>query len=663
MRQVIEDLEKIREAVRYHAYRYYVLDDPEVTDAEYDALYDRLLALEQENPELVAPDSPTQRVGGEPLDAFQPVDHRAPMLSLGKCTTLEEIEAWLRRCNNELDRPVGELLCEPKFDGVAVNLLYEEGVLTQAATRGNGTTGELITANVKTINAVPLRLIGENIPAWVEIRGEVYIKIADFESYNETAAAIGEKLFVSPRNSAAGSLRQKDPSATAKRPLSIFCYSIGAHSEDYQPTSHEETIQDLRRWGCRVNEFPTLCADADECDAFIQRLGDMRESLPYEIDGVVVKVNDLAAQRDLGFYIRQPRWAVAFKFPPEDVSTQLIGVDYQVGRTGAITPVARLDPVKIDRVTVSNATLHNQDEIERLGIRQGSTVVLRRAGDVIPKIVSILKAGDGPAIKPPTSCPSCGTALTRAEDEAILRCPAQLSCPAQLQNAVIYFCSRECLDIRGMGVQRVEQLLNAGLIKRNSDIFTLKKEPLVELERMGEKSAEGLLNAIERAKETTYPRFINGLGIRNIGEDTSSILASRFPTLEQLIEANYEDLIAVENIAATIAQNVIDFFAIEANRNEARRLVELGVHWPVTETKTDTSLTGQTWVLTGKTSRPRAEVKAMLVARGAKVSGSVSKNTTHVFAGENAGSKLTKAQELGVKVLDETEFDAIVGEA
>ncbi|MYD43612.1 MAG: NAD-dependent DNA ligase LigA [Gammaproteobacteria bacterium] len=649
----------MREAVRYHAYRYFVLDDPEITDAEYDALYDQLLAIERDNPALITPDSPTQRVGGEPLNAFQSVDHRAPMLSLGKCSTIEEVEAWLRRCGSDLDRDVGDLMCELKFDGVAVNLLYENGVLVQAATRGDGTTGELITANVKTIQSVPLRLMGEGIPNWVEIRGEIYIKIADFESYNARAVEKGERLFVSPRNSAAGSLRQKDPAMTAMRPLSLFCYSVGGHSNDYEPQTHEETIEDLRRWGCRVNEYPTKCANATACADFIARVGEMRDSLPYEIDGVVIKVNDLATQRDLGFYIRQPRWAVAFKYPPVDARTQLKDVDYQVGRTGAITPVARLEPVQIDRVTVSNATLHNQDEIERLGLRKGSTVMLRRAGDVIPKIVANLETGDGPEIKAPECCPSCGTKLTRGEDETILRCPAQLACPAQLQNAVIYFCSRECLDIRGMGTKRVEQLLEAGLIKRNSDIFTLQQDVLVKLERLGEKSAQALLDAIESAKETTYPRFINSLGIRNIGEDTSTLLADRFPTLEDLINAGYDALNAIENIAGTIAQNVLDFFAIEANREEARRLVALGVRWPKRETPTSLELADQIWVLTGKTSRPRAEVKAMLVARGAKVSGSVSKNTTHVFAGENAGSKLAKAQELGVRILDETEFNAL----
>lgn len=660
MQRLISDLEKIREALRYHAHRYYVLDDPEVSDSEYDELFDRLLAIEGENPELITPDSPSQRVGGAPIDAFQSVEHRAPMLSLGKCTTVDELDAWLRRCSADLDHDVGRLVCEPKFDGVAVNLLYENGILTRAATRGDGTVGELITANVKTISAVPLKLLSDDVPDWVEIRGEVYITIKDFDAYNRAAAETGEKLFVSPRNSAAGSLRQKDPTMTAKRPLSMFCYSIGAHSDDYQPQSHLESINDLHKWGCRVNQFAELCDDGAACVDYIKRLGDKRDALPYEIDGVVIKVDDLGTQRDLGFYIRQPRWAIAFKYPPVDASTTLLDVEYQVGRTGAITPVARLKPVRVDRVTVSNATLHNQDEIERLGIRKGSMVLLRRAGDVIPKIVKVVEAGNGALIQAPEVCPSCGTLLTRGDDEAILRCPAQLSCPAQIQNAVLYFCSRECLDIRGMGTQRVDQLLKKGLIKRNSDIFTLEQASLIELERMGEKSTQSLLDAIENAKETTYARFINSLGIRNIGEDTSAILAERFPTLDELIAADFESLVDVENIAETIAHNVVDFFAIEANREEARRLVELGVHWPAPKVAVDASLDGQIWVLTGKTSRPRTEVKSLLVARGAKVAGSVSKNTTHVFAGENAGAKLAKAQELGIKVLDESEFNELI---
>lgn len=660
MQQLIDDLEKIREALRYHAHRYYVLDDPEVSDSEYDELFDRLLAIEGENPELITLDSPSHRVGGAPVAAFQSIEHRAPMLSLGKCTSVEELDAWLRRCNDDIDRDVGSLVCEPKFDGVAVNLLYENGILTQAATRGDGTFGELITANVKTINSVPLKLLSDDVPAWIEIRGEVYITIDDFEAYNANAAESGEKSFVSPRNSAAGSLRQKDPTMTAKRPLSMFCYSVGAHSADYQPRSHLDAINDLQRWGCRVNELVKRCVNGVACADYITTLGKKRDTLPYEIDGVVIKVDDLATQQDLGFYIRQPRWAIAFKYPAVDASTTLLDVDYQVGRTGAVTPVARLEPVRIDRVTVSNATLHNQDEIERLGIRKGSKVLLRRAGDVIPKIVKVVDAGEGELIVAPTVCPSCGTELTRGEDEAILRCPAQLSCPAQVQNSVIYFCSRECLDIRGMGTQRVEQLLSEGLIKRNSDIFTLEKEPLIKLERMGEKSAQSLLDAIENAKETTYPRFINSLGIRNIGEDTSGILADRFPTLEELIAADVESLLKVDNIAETIAHNVVDFFSIDANRNEARRLVELGVHWPAPNAPISSSLEGQTWVLTGKTSRPRTEVKALLVARGAKVSGSVSKNTTHLFAGENAGSKLDKAQELDIDIVDESEFNSLI---
>lgn len=663
MQQLIGDTEKSREVeemrsvLRYHDHRYYVLDDPEVSDAEYDALYDKLLAMERDNPELVTPDSPTQRVGGTPLDAFQSVAHRAPMLSLGKCTTIEELRAWSERCSAELDRELGGFVCEPKIDGVAVNLLYERGILTQAATRGDGVNGELITANVRTIKEVPLRLYGDNLPEWLEIRGEVYITNEAFEAYNEQAKERNEKLFVSPRNSAAGSLRQKDPSTTAARPLSIFCYSIGGYSEDYQPASHYAALADLKNWGISTNSLTAQCEDAAACAQYIDNLGEHRDSLPYEIDGVVIKVDDLTTQRDLGFYIRQPRWALAYKYPPIEVTTTLNNVDYQVGRTGAITPVARLEPVEISRVTISNATLHNQDEIERLGLRQNAKVLLNRAGDVIPKIVKVVDAGDGPQVLPPELCPECDTKLVRGDDEAILRCPASNTCPAQIKESLRYFCSRECLDIKGMGEKRIELLYEKDLIKSKADIFCLQKEALLELEGFQEKSVQGLLDAIEDAKETTYPRFINSLGIRNIGEDTSAILADRFPNIENLISADIEALLAIENIAETIAKNVVDYFELEANQQEARRLVELGLHWPEPEKLTDMSLAGQNWVLTGKTTRPRTELKSILVGRGAKVSGSVSKNTTVVFAGEAAGSKLTKAQELGIEVIDEIEFN------
>ena len=651
------EIEKLREILRYHDRRYYVLDDPEVSDAEYDALFDELLAIERESPELVTPDSPTQRVGGTPLDAFQSVTHRAPMLSLGKCTTIEELRAWSDRCSADLDRELGGFVCEPKIDGVAVNLLYERGVLTQAATRGDGVNGELITANVRTIKGVPLRLHGEHAPEWVEVRGEVYITNDAFEKYNKVAQEKNEKLFVSPRNSAAGSLRQKDPATTAERPLSIFCYSIGGYSDDYEPESHFNAIQNLQEWGIRTNALTERCADTNSVADYIDRLGKQRDDLPYEIDGVVIKVDDLRTQRDLGFYIRQPRWAIAYKYPPIEVITTLNDVDYQVGRTGAITPVARLQPVQINRVTIQNATLHNQDEIERLGLRKKSKVLLNRAGDVIPKIVKVTEVGDGPPLLPPATCPECGTNLVRGEDETILRCPATNTCKKQIKESLRYFCSRECLDIKGMGEKRIELFYENGLIRSKSDIFCLEKESLLNLEGFKEKSVQGLLDAIEKAKTTQFSRFINGLGIRNIGEDTSTILAERFPSVEELIQADFDALLAIENIAETIARNVVDFFAVESNKLEVRRLVEVGVNWPKPEGQTDSSLAGQNWVLTGKTSRPRSELKSILVARGAKVSGSVSKNTTVVFAGESAGTKLKKAQELEIEIIDEAEFN------
>ena len=654
------EIEELRQRVRYHAHRYYALDDPEISDIDYDQLYDRLCELEEANPELITPDSPTQRVGDTPVDAFESIEHRSPMLSLDKCTTFGELKAWIQRCEGSLDRSVGSFVCEPKFDGVAVNLLYENGLLTIGATRGNGTQGELVTANVKTISAVPLRLLSDKSPAWVEIRGEIYITNEDFDKYNEYALKENKKLFVSPRNSAAGSLRQKNPKETAERPLSIYCYSIGGHSEDLVVNSHSEAIELLRQWGCRVNQYAKVCEDIDACENYIQELEILRPKLPYDIDGVVVKVDDVANQQDLGFNIRQPRWAMAFKYPPASETTQLLGVDYQVGRTGAITPVARLKPVRVGGVTVSNATLHNQLEIERLGILIGSEVLIHRAGDVIPKIVKVLKRGDGETISHPKECPSCQSELALGEDEVILRCNAHATCPDQLHGDILFFCSRACMDIRGMGEQRVKQLMDAGLIKQKADIFALTMEDLLKLEKVKEKTAQNLLDAIEASKKTTYARFLCGLGIRNVGEDTASLLAERFPSIEELRAATLEQLVEVDEIADVIASGIVDYFQDPNCTAQLDRLLATGIHWETEITTTDESLSGQNWVLTGKTSRTRDELKAILVRRGAKVASSVSKNTDYVLAGESAGQKLRKARELSIKVLDETEFEKLL---
>ena len=501
-------------------------------------------------------------------------------------------------------------------------------------------------------------MLGDGVPQSLEVRGEVYISIADFEKYNAKAAKEGGKLFVSPRNSAAGSLRQKNPKDTAARPLSIFLYSVGGHSEDYKPQTHHGVIQNLRNWGFRVNPLIEVCNDVDACATYIERIGNDRDSLPYDIDGVVIKVNDLATQQDLGFNAREPRWAMAFKYPPVDAETKLLDVEYQVGRTGAVTPVARWEPVVVGGVEVSNATLHNQDEIERLGLRVGSQILIHRAGDVIPKIVKVTKLGNGDKVKAPRHCPSCGTKLVRGEGEVVLRCPAALECPAQRLNSLLYFCSRHCLEIKGLGKRRLRQLLDEGLVEQPSDIFDLKRDALLELDRMREKSVDKLLTAIENAKDTTYERFINSLGITNIGEDTTSLLTERYPAIDELMSADRDALTEIEGIGPIVAKNVADFFANSENRAEVKRLLDHGVRWKVSEASFSTAFQGQTWVLTGKTSRPKAIVKAELQRHGAKVASSVTKSTTVVLAGDGAGSKLAKAKELEIDVIDETEFFA-----
>ena len=661
MSVLTDELNSLRQQISFHDHRYYVLDDPEISDREYDKLYDRLKEIEEKNPELVTADSPSQRVGGVPADAFQSVEHRSPMLSLDKCTTFGDLANWVQRCESDLDRSITSFVCEPKFDGVAVNLLYEDGQLTLGATRGDGINGELVTSNVKTIRAIPLRLTGDSYPNWVEIRGEIYISNEDFERYNELALKVNKKPFVSPRNSAAGSLRQKDPKNTAERPLSIYCYSIGGFSDDFQSASHRESIEYLRSWGCRVNELVEVCRSLEECERYINKLAEHRPNLPYDIDGVVIKVNDLVDQADLGFNFRQPKWAIAFKYPPVDESTELLGVDYQVGRTGAVTPVARLKPVRVGGVTVSNATLHNQLEIERLGLRIGSTVLLHRAGDVIPKIVKVIEPGSGETIKRPTECPACQSSLSLLEDEVILRCNEHETCPAQIHASILYFCSKACLDIQGMGTQKVKQLLDSGLVKRKSDIFDLTLEQLLEFDKVKEKSAQNLLDAIESSKSTTYPKFLSALGIRNVGEDTATVLADRYPLIDDLRKATVDDLIKVEEIAETIATGIVDFFSNETNSEEVDRLLAAGIVWKEEATEKDSRFEGQTWVLTGKTSRSRNELKTLLVNHGAKVVGSVSKNTDFVLAGENAGQKLIKAQSLNIEVLTEEDLDQLLG--
>jgi len=659
-RKARERAAELRELIRYHNHRYHVLDAPEIADAEYDALFDELVAIETDYPELVTDDSPTQRIGGEPLTSFAQVRHRLPMLSLEKCTSTEELEDWLKRCRNRLetDQPLA-LTCEPKVDGVAVTLIYEDGRLVQAATRGDGETGEDITANVRTLRAVPLKVDGDDVPALLEVRGEIYMAQADFQAFNAAAREAGDKPLVNPRNGAAGSLRQLDPKVTAKRPLTMFCYGVGQLEGDWQPQTQMGVLEQLGAWGFRVNPEAQVVDDVAGAEAYVTDLLARRNRLGYDIDGVVLKVDDLRLQQRLGSLARTPRWALAYKYPAEEATTTVRAVEFQVGRTGAVTPVARLEPVFVGGVTVSNATLHNMDEVARLDLHVGDTVMIRRAGDVIPQVMAVIAAKRpkrARAVSLPDGCPSCGSPIVRPEGEAVARCSASpRDCPAQLKEGLKHFASRLALDIDGLGDRLVEQLVDAGLVREPADLFRLSAETLAGLERMGEKSAANLVAALERSRETTLARFIYALGIREVGSATAQSLARHFGALDKLMDAGLEDLVAVADVGPIVAGHVHDFFRSAERRAAVEDLLDVGVTWPAPAGGGGPApLAGQTWVLTGTLeSMSRDEAKERLQALGAKVTGSVSKNTDHVVAGPGAGSKLEKAQRLEVPVLDE----------
>lgn len=644
------------DSITHHLFLYHVLDAPEITDAEYDLLYDELKNLEDTYPDIVTRDSPTQRVGAPPSSQFDEVQHARPMLSLDKCTSMAELQNWLSRNERLLGRSISKFVAEPKIDGIAVSLLYENGSLVRAATRGDGNTGEDITANVRTIDAVPLRLLGKDHPAQLELRGEVYIPLKEFEAFNVSAIESGIKPMVNPRNGAAGSLRQLNPEITAARPLTIFYYSLGAASDDFLPTTHSDALEAMRAWGCRINPRVSVLDGLDEVENYVSKTLEVRTELTYEIDGVVLKVNDLSAQRDLGDLSRRPRWAIAYKFPAEEVTTTLKHVDFQVGRTGVLTPVARLEDVEVGGVTVSNATLHNLDEIERLDLQLNCKVVIRRAGDVIPQVVRKVESGDG-SICPPTSCPVCGTEVIKLEDQVALRCPAGLSCRAQLTESLIHFVSRTAMDIGGLGSKTIEQLVEQELVASPADLFKLDVEVLSGLERMGDKSASNVVAAIEGSKFTTFQRFIFALGIPGIGEVTAHTLATQYQTLPRLADAKIEDLEELEDVGPILAENIRKFFVNDRNLRVVNELISLGIHWEIEEVSNEQPCEGQTWVLTGKLEVfGRNEAKQLLVGLGAKVAGSVSSNTDIVVAGPNAGSKLAKAEQLGKPVWDETRF-------
>ncbi len=661
---VLQRLEELKESLHYHAVRYYVEDNPEIPDAEYDRLMRELLEIEAQNPDLVTVDSPSQRVGGKPLSVFSQVTHEVPMLSLDNAFDDGELDSFHKRAQDRAGTQiVKQYCCEPKLDGLAVSLLYENGVLVQAATRGDGTTGENITENVRTINAIPLKLRGNDWPTRLEVRGEVFMPKAGFEKLNELARQKGDKVFVNPRNAAAGSLRQLDSRITATRPLSFYAYSVGVVQGAELAASHYERFLQIKSWGLPMCPETKRVDSLAEVKAYYQNILQRRDALPYEIDGVVIKVDDIAIQERLGFVARAPRWAIAYKFPAQEEITTLNEVEFQVGRTGAITPVAKLEPVFVGGVTVSNATLHNADEIERLQVKIGDQVVIRRAGDVIPQVVSVIherRLDSARDIVFPSLCPVCGSHVERIEGEAVTRCTGGLVCQAQRKQALKHFVSRKALDVDGLGDKVIEQLVDREMVETPADLFKLSAGVLTVLERMGPKSAQNIVNALEKSKLTTLPRFLYSLGIREVGEATAANLAQHFKSLEMIQSATEEQLIEVQDIGVIVAKHITTFFGEEQNQAVVEDLLQQGIHWPeisAPEQGVELPLEGKTVVLTGTLSQlGRSEAKEALQALGAKVTGSVSKKTDILFAGENAGSKLAKAQELGVEIKTEQDL-------
>lgn len=659
---VISRAEELRNVLTEHNYRYYVLDDPKVPDAEYDRLFRELQDLEAEYPEIVTPDSPTRRVGAQGETTFEEVVHRIPMLSLDNAFSEEELRDFDRRVRDRLKTTDEvEYVCEPKLDGLAVSLHYESGILTRAATRGDGYTGEDITANIRTIPSVPLKLRGKSVPELVEVRGEVYMPRQGFEALNKRLADRGEKTFVNPRNAAAGSLRQKKPTVTARRPLEMCAYSVALEDESKLPATHWEGLQQVRTWGFRINPEMRKAKGVEACLQAYDDLMEKRESLPYEIDGIVFKVNSLELQQRLGFVSRAPRWAIAQKFPAQEELTVIEDVEFQVGRTGAITPVARLKPVFVGGVTVSNATLHNMDEIRRLDARIGDTVFVRRAGDVIPQVVKVVtekRPDNARVVELPKSCPVCDSDIVQIEGEAVARCSGGLFCPAQRKEAIRHYASRKALDIEGLGDKWIDILVDRELVNTVADLYLLKKSDLTGLERMGEKSASNLIKAIDRSRHPVLWKFVYALGIREVGEATAKALASHFGTLEAISEADEEALQSVPDVGPIVAGHIRSFFDQPHNQETIQALRDAGVQWQTEDVTADEKpLKGETWVLTGSLSGlTRDEAKDRLESLGAKVAGSVSGKTACVVAGEAAGSKLTKAEKLGVPVMDEQAF-------
>ena len=663
--QAVSRVRKLRNEISAHNYRYHVLDDPTVPDAEYDRLMRELIEIERQYPELIVPDSPTQRVGAKPVSGFGEVRHALPMLSLDNAFTDEDVIAFDRRIRERLESDEQiSYSAEPKLDGAAISIRYEAGIMVQAATRGDGTVGEDVTHNVRTIPSVPLRLRGRGHPEVLDVRGEIFMSHAGFEAMNARALAKGEKTFANPRNAAAGSLRQLDPRLTSARPLEMFAYGIGDVRGRKMPDTQSETMEQLRQWGLRVNRLGAVVNGPDGCLAYYRQIGEARRNLPYDIDGVVYKVDKLRLQERLGFISRAPRWALAHKFPAQEEITTVEAVEFQVGRTGAVTPVARLKPVFVGGVTVSNATLHNMDELDRKDVRVGDTVIIRRAGDVIPEVVSVLIERRPPRSRPvklPRQCPVCGSDVIRPEGEAVARCTGGLFCSAQRKEALRHFASRRAMDIQGLGDKIIDQLVDTGLVSTPADLYRLSATDLEALERMGPTSAAKLCEAIQHSRETTFARFLFALGIREVGEATARVLADHFGDLDALEKASISELQEVPDVGPVVGTEIHAFFRQAHNRDVIQELVRYGVNWPRGQKRPTATaagrLSGQTFVVTGTLSgMGREEARERIRALGGKVSDSVSRKTSYLVCGESPGSKLKKAEELGVPVLGEAEF-------
>ena len=662
-KKTIQDL---RESIHYHNYRYYVLNSPEISDQDYDRFFRELEELEKKYPHLITPDSPTQRVGAPPLESFKTVTHNLPMLSLANAFTEEEIIEFDRRLKRFLkDDTEITYVAEPKLDGLAVELVYLDGVFDVGSTRGDGMAGEDVTQNLKTIKPIPLKLITKKIkmiPTRLEVRGEVYIGITSFHELNRQKDEKGEPRFANPRNAAAGSLRQLDSSITAKRPLDIFCYGVGL-VEGYSFISQWELLKTLPQWGCKVNPRIQLCTNIKEVVEYYRYMEKVREELDYEIDGIVIKVNELFLQEKLGTISRSPRWALAYKFPPRQAITKIIEIKLQVGRTGAITPVALMEPVSISGVTVSRATLHNQDEIDKKDIRVGDTVVIQRAGDVIPEVMSVVKGKRPDKAVPfriPPACPVCGSRVVRLQDEAVYRC-LNLSCPAQLKKTIKHFASKRAMDIDGLGDKLVEKFVDEGIIKNVADLYALKAKDLVFLERMGEKLAANIIKAIEGSKVRGLDRFVYALGIRHVGEHLAAILAKHYSSIDDLMKAKEDDLMQIKEIGPEVARSIVSFFSQQGNRDLIQQLKNIGIKLIAKKEKKEGALQGKTIVFTGTlTQFTRHEAEKRAESSGAHVSSSVSKKTDFVVAGVDPGSKYDRAKDLNVSILTEDEFKRVL---